>query len=116
MKAYEVQKLTYDASRPYAVVATFRSFNRVIDRYSDESKAHRRARDLNRVTTILVSPVDTLVTQTLGVLCARETVSPDYAAIVAAVRKAAQATEVTSVFLVNSAINVLAHRYSVRPQ
>lgn len=47
-KAYEVETHTYDTSRPYAVVATFRSFNRVVGRYADASKAKRRARDLNR--------------------------------------------------------------------
>src|ERR1700733_1719115 len=47
-KAYEVQKMTFDAARPYAVVATFRSFNRVIERYSDEASAKRRAYDMNR--------------------------------------------------------------------
>ena len=47
-KAFEVQKMTYDAARPYAVVATFRSFNRVIARYEDKARAERRARDLNR--------------------------------------------------------------------
>ncbi len=45
---YEVQKMSFDAARPYAVVATFRSFNQVIERYSEESKAKRRARDLNK--------------------------------------------------------------------
>lgn len=53
-KAYEVQKMTYDATRPFAVVATFRSFNKVIDRYSNEADAKRRARDMNRTTTALV--------------------------------------------------------------
>jgi hypothetical protein len=47
-KAYEVQKMTFDAARPYAVVATFRSFNKVIERYSDETAAERRARDMNK--------------------------------------------------------------------
>ena len=47
-KAYQVQKMTFDATRPYAVIATFRSFNRVIARYEDETAAKRRARDLNR--------------------------------------------------------------------
>jgi hypothetical protein len=51
-KNYEVQKMAYDAARPYAVVATFRSFNRVIARYEDETAAKRRARDLNRVSTV----------------------------------------------------------------
>jgi hypothetical protein len=48
IKAYEVQKQTFDAVRPYAVVATFRSFNQVIARYEDEASAKRRARDMNR--------------------------------------------------------------------
>jgi hypothetical protein len=47
-KAYEVQKTTFDAARPFAVVATFRSFNRVIARYETEQQAKRRARDLNK--------------------------------------------------------------------
>lgn len=47
-KNFEVQKTTYDAARPYAVVATFRSFNRVVARYSDEQQAKRYARDRNR--------------------------------------------------------------------
>ena len=51
-KAYEVQKMTFYATRPYAVVATFRSFNKVIERYSDEDAAKRRARDMNRKTLI----------------------------------------------------------------
>lgn len=46
--AYVVETHTYDTSRPFAVVATFRSFNRVVGRYADASKAKRRARDLNR--------------------------------------------------------------------
>jgi hypothetical protein len=47
-KAYEVRKSNYDAARPFAVVATFRSFNQVIERYADEDAANRRARRLNR--------------------------------------------------------------------
>jgi len=47
-KLYEVQKMTFDAAHPYAVVATFRGFNRVIARYEDEAAAKRRARDLNK--------------------------------------------------------------------
>lgn len=48
-KAFEVEKHSFDATRPWAVVATYRSFNRVIQRYEDESAAKRRARDLNRL-------------------------------------------------------------------
>ena len=47
-KLYEVQKMTFDAARPYAVVATFRSFNRIVGRYENEATAKRRARDLNQ--------------------------------------------------------------------
>lgn len=47
MKAYEVKKMAYDAARPYAVIFTLRTFNRVIARYEDETAAKRRARDLN---------------------------------------------------------------------
>jgi hypothetical protein len=47
-KFFEVQKQTFDAARPFAVVATFRSFNRVVGRYEDEAAAKRRARYLNR--------------------------------------------------------------------
>ncbi len=53
MKTYEVQKMTFDAARPYAVVATFRSFNKVIARYANEADAKRRARDMNRTTEAL---------------------------------------------------------------
>lgn len=52
VKNYEVRRFAYDAARPYAVVATFRSFNRVIARYEDADKAKRRARDMNRVSTV----------------------------------------------------------------
>lgn len=45
---YEVQKMTFDAARPYAVIATFRSFNKVIARYASEAQAKRRARDMNK--------------------------------------------------------------------
>jgi hypothetical protein len=48
MKPYEVKQISYDASRPYSVVAAYRSFNRVIARYQDRAAAVRRARDLNR--------------------------------------------------------------------
>jgi hypothetical protein len=47
-KMYEVQKMTFDAARPYAVVATFRSFNRVVAKYEDEAAAKRHARSMNR--------------------------------------------------------------------
>jgi hypothetical protein len=47
-KNYEVIKSNYDASQPYAVIATFRSFNKVMGRYSSVEQANRRARDLNR--------------------------------------------------------------------
>lgn len=47
MKAFVVEKTQYDATRPYAVVATFRRFNQVVGRYPDEAQAKRRARDLN---------------------------------------------------------------------
>lgn len=47
-KAYEVQKMTFDAARPFAVVATFRSFNKVIARYETKEQAQRRACDMNR--------------------------------------------------------------------
>lgn len=47
-KSYEVQKMTFDAARPYAVVATFRSFNKVIARYASEAQAKRRARNMNK--------------------------------------------------------------------
>ena len=47
-KMFEVQKMIFDAARPYVVVATFRSFNRIVARYENEADAKRRARDLNR--------------------------------------------------------------------
>lgn len=47
-KPFVVVESNYDAARPYAVVATFRRFNRVIARYADEAQAKRRARDKNR--------------------------------------------------------------------
>ena len=46
MKPYEVKKMSFDAARPYAVVATFRSFNNVVARYEDIQAAKRHARDL----------------------------------------------------------------------
>lgn len=51
-RPYEVQKMTFDAARPFAVIATFRRFNRVIERYSDEASARRRARDMNRKSKV----------------------------------------------------------------
>jgi hypothetical protein len=42
----------FDAARPFAVIATFRSFNKIIARYSDEDSARRRARDMNRRTKV----------------------------------------------------------------
>jgi len=45
-KPYEVQKSSYDASRPFIVLATFRSFNRGMGRYATEEEAKRRVRDL----------------------------------------------------------------------
>lgn len=47
MQAYTVEKSDYDASRPYAVVCNLRSFNKIVARYADKSKANRRARDMN---------------------------------------------------------------------
>ena len=47
MNKYEVTKTDFDAARPYTVVATFRTFNRVVGRYETETQAKRRARDLN---------------------------------------------------------------------
>ena len=49
---YEVVSSNYDGSRPWIVIATFRSFNRVIARYADRSNAMRRARDMNKRSTI----------------------------------------------------------------
>ncbi len=49
---YEVQRIAGDAARPYAVVATFRSFNKVIARYFVEQAAKRRARDMCRVSAV----------------------------------------------------------------
>lgn len=48
-QAYEIQQTTFDAARPWAVVTTLRTFNRVIARYADQEKARRYARDLNRM-------------------------------------------------------------------
>lgn len=51
-KAYIVEKSAFDASRPFVVVATFRSFNKVVGRYATKQEAGRRACDLNRATGI----------------------------------------------------------------
>jgi hypothetical protein len=45
---FDVIKSSFDASRPYTVLANFRSFNRAMGSYSTEAKAKRRARDLMR--------------------------------------------------------------------
>lgn len=42
-----VERQNIDATRPWAVVATFRTSNRVNKRYATETQAIRRARDLN---------------------------------------------------------------------
>lgn len=47
-KAYAVQQIKMDAARQWAVVATFRSFNRVIAKYAEKSQAVRRAHDMNK--------------------------------------------------------------------
>lgn len=49
---YEVQKSDYDATRPYAVVATFRHFNKIINRYETIEQAKRRARDMNAASQV----------------------------------------------------------------
>ncbi len=46
--AYIVKKMHFDATRPWVVVATFRSFDRVVARYDNERDAKRRARDMNK--------------------------------------------------------------------
>lgn len=46
-QAYSVRKVSFDAARPFAVEAQFRTFNRIISRYETEAQAKRRARDLN---------------------------------------------------------------------
>jgi hypothetical protein len=45
-KLYEVQLTAYDVRRPYAVVATSRSFNRIVALYETEAIAKRWARAL----------------------------------------------------------------------
>lgn len=47
---YAVERHTISAAQPWRVVATFRSFNRVVARYADKAQAQRRARDMNRAT------------------------------------------------------------------
>lgn len=51
---YEVETHTFDAARPYAVVATFRSFNRVIGRYEDKAAADLRASAMNLSSKIVI--------------------------------------------------------------
>lgn len=48
MKPYIVERQSFDATRPYAVIRTFRSFNKVAGRYSDERQAKARASALTR--------------------------------------------------------------------
>jgi hypothetical protein len=45
---FVVIRSDYDASRPFIVVATFRTWNKVVGRYATIEQANRRARDLNR--------------------------------------------------------------------
>lgn len=45
---YAVEYHKVSAAQPWRVVATFRSFNRVVARYADKQQAQRRARDMNR--------------------------------------------------------------------
>jgi hypothetical protein len=45
---FHMEKQSYDASRPFAVIADFRKFNRVFGRYATEQQAKRRLRDLMR--------------------------------------------------------------------
>lgn len=47
-KAYIIERSSYDASRPWAVVRTFRRFNKIVQRYQDKAAAMRRARDMNK--------------------------------------------------------------------
>lgn len=51
-KPYVVESNAISAAQPFAVVATFRSFNRVVARYADEAQAKRRCRDMNRISAI----------------------------------------------------------------
>jgi hypothetical protein len=45
---YIVATSTYDASRPFIVVHTKRSFNKVVGHYCTKEQAARRASDLNK--------------------------------------------------------------------
>jgi hypothetical protein len=65
--------------------------------------------------TTRTTSIDHLVSQALGVLGSREIHQPDYPAIVFAVGKAAQATEVNSTFIQTSAIYQLACSFNVHP-
>lgn len=47
-KPYIVERSNFDASRPWAVIRTFRNFNRIVQRYQDKAAAMRRARDMNK--------------------------------------------------------------------
>lgn len=44
---YTVQKMDFDATRPWAVLHD-RHWNRVIQRYETKEQAARRARDMNK--------------------------------------------------------------------
>lgn len=44
---YIVKPQSFDAARPFAVMATFRTFNRVIGRYETKKQAQNRARYLS---------------------------------------------------------------------
>lgn len=55
-RRYEVQASKFDAARPYAVVATFRTFNKVVGRYETETQAKRRAYALNAIAEDEVQP------------------------------------------------------------
>ena len=46
MPRFIVQRSAYDASRPWIVLCTFRSFNRVFGHYAERGEALRRVRDL----------------------------------------------------------------------
>lgn len=48
MTRYEVAKVRYDASRPFAVFDTGRSWNTCVGRYATKEQAFRRACDMNR--------------------------------------------------------------------
>lgn len=57
-KRYEVQHSKFDAARPFAVVATFRTFNKVVGRYETEEQAKRRARLLNAPSRTKCIPLE----------------------------------------------------------